>query len=106
MGQDLLIGAANQGDAFRPGRFKLGLFNGSRLSAIMQLVAIGMRIAPTVSQKSTLSRLLRCTLHFRVGSLADKLSQAKIQLCPLLSASGQTRAQLDCPLYARSGLSD
>src|ERR1017187_10461372 len=34
------------------------------------------------------------------GSLADKSSRAKIQLCPVLSESGQTRARLDCPLCA------
>jgi hypothetical protein len=35
---------------------------------------------------------------------ADKLSQAKIQLCLLWSKSGQTRARLECPLSAISGL--
>src|ERR1019366_6563276 len=34
---------------------------------------------------------------------ADKPSRAKIHRCPLLSKSGQTRAQLDCPLSATSG---
>jgi hypothetical protein len=41
---------------------------------------------------------------WRYGSLADKPSRAKTHLCPLWSKSGQTRAQLDCPLCAKSGL--
>jgi hypothetical protein len=36
------------------------------------------------------------------GSLADKPSPAKIDLCPLWSESGQTRVRLDCPLSAKS----
>jgi len=41
--------------------------------------------------------------NVRFGSLADKPSRAKIQLCPLWSNSGQTRALLQCPLCATSG---
>src|SRR5450759_3004276 len=39
-----------------------------------------------------------------VGSFADKPSPAKIDGCPLLSESGQTRVRLDCPLSAIRGL--
>ena len=41
--------------------------------------------------------------NVRFGSLANKLSPAKIDGCPLWSKSGQTRAQLGCPLSANSG---
>src|ERR1700688_1228045 len=41
--------------------------------------------------------------HVRFGSLADKPSRAKSHQCPLWSKSGQTLAQLDCPLSANSG---
>jgi hypothetical protein len=36
------------------------------------------------------------------GSLATKPLRAKIHRCLLWSKSGQTRAQLDCPLCAMS----
>jgi len=42
-------------------------------------------------------------INVRFGSLADKPAPAKIHPCPLWSKSGQTRAQLDCPLCAKSG---
>jgi hypothetical protein len=42
--------------------------------------------------------------NVRYGSLADKPSRAKIQLCLLWSKSGQTRAWLDCQLSAKSRL--
>jgi hypothetical protein len=48
--------------------------------------------------------LPQCTANVAVGSLADKPSRAKINFCPLLSESGQTRARLNCPLSAKSGL--
>ena len=41
-------------------------------------------------------------MNVRFGSLADKSSPAQIQLCPLLSKSGQTRVLSDCPLSAKS----
>jgi hypothetical protein len=44
------------------------------------------------------------TANVAVGSKADNPSPAKIDLCPLWSKSGQTRAQLDCPLSAISEL--
>ena len=37
------------------------------------------------------------------GKVANKLPQAKIRLCPLLSESGQMRVRSDCPLSANSG---
>ena len=42
--------------------------------------------------------------NVRFGSLADKRSQAEIRLCPPLSVSAQTGAQLDCPLSADSDI--
>src|ERR1035437_8159990 len=42
--------------------------------------------------------------NVRFGSKADNPSAAKIDRCPLWSKSGQTRAELDCPLSATSGL--
>jgi hypothetical protein len=44
---------------------------------------------------------LVCGPDVRSGSLADKPSRAKIQICPLWSKSGQTGVQLDCPLSAK-----
>jgi hypothetical protein len=44
--------------------------------------------------------LPQCTANVADGSLADKSSWAIIQLCPLLSESGQTRARLYCPLWS------
>jgi hypothetical protein len=38
----------------------------------------------------------------RFGSKADKPSRAKINVCSLWSKSGQNRAQLVCPLSAKS----
>jgi hypothetical protein len=46
----------------------------------------------------------KSVVDVRFGSLADKPSGAEIHRCPLWSKSGQTRAQLDCPLCAKSGL--
>src|SRR5450759_3051023 len=43
-------------------------------------------------------------LFVAVGSFATEPFRAKIHLCPLWSKSGQTWAQLDCPLSAKSGL--
>src|SRR5450631_4733995 len=40
--------------------------------------------------------------NVRFGSLADKPSRAKIQLCLLWSKSGHTPPRLGCPLYAKS----
>jgi hypothetical protein len=41
-------------------------------------------------------------LNVCFGSLADKPSRAIFHCCPLWSKSGQTRAQLECPLCAIS----
>src|ERR1017187_6253237 len=38
--------------------------------------------------------------HVRIGSFAAKPSPVKIDLCLVWSKSGQTRAQLHCPLCA------
>src|SRR5450759_5180477 len=69
------------------------------------------------SLANTLSRAFLLNCHelkflrqkyqpFRVSELGQKRTNRrgpKIHLCPLLSESGQTRAQLDCPLCANSG---
>ena len=47
--------------------------------------------------------LPQCTANVAYGSKADKPSRAKIHRCPHWSKSGQTRAQLVCPLSAMNG---
>src|SRR5450759_2540159 len=61
--------------------------------------------APTTFRLNQSCAKTTCrTVFTQPRSKADKPLRAKIQLCPLLSNSGQTRAQLDCPLSANSGL--
>src|SRR5450759_3109183 len=50
--------------------------------------------------KNTSTRAADVEVFTQPGSLSDKPSRAKIHLSPLWSESGQTRAQLDCPLSA------